>query len=50
MDPYLFLLETLFCLSHCKTRVTMSVYNLGLEICLLGTLNFMVTFTLFFLV
>ena len=45
MGPCLFLLEHLFCLSHRKIRWTMSVNNLGLEICLLGTLNFMVALT-----
>ena len=38
-----FLLEHLFYLSDHKTRWTMSVENLDLEICLLGTLNFMIT-------
>ena len=37
MGPFLFLLERLFCLSHRKTRWTMSLDNVGLKICLLGT-------------
>ena len=42
-----FLIKHLFCFSHRKTRWTMSVDNVGLKICLLGTLNFMVTLTFF---
>ena len=37
--------EQLFCLSHHKTRWTMLVDNVSLEICLLGTSNSMVTLT-----
>jgi hypothetical protein len=40
-------LEHLFCLSHHKTRWTILVNNVGLKICLLGTLNSMVTVTFF---
>ena len=47
MDPCLFLLKHLFCLSHCKIRWTMSVDNVGLKIQLLGTSNSMVTLTFF---
>jgi len=43
MGPCLFLLEHLFCLSHRKTYWIMSVDNVGLKICLLGTSNSMVT-------
>ena len=50
MGPCLFLLENLFCLSHRKTHWTMFVDNVGLRICLLGTLNSMVTLTNFSLV
>ena len=35
--------EHLFCLSHRKTRWTMSMDNVGLETCLLGTSNSMAT-------
>ena len=35
----------LFCFSHRKTRWTMSLDNIGLKICLMGTLNSMVTLT-----
>jgi hypothetical protein len=45
MGQFLFLLGHLFCLSHRKTRWTMSVDYVGLKICLLGTLNSMVTLT-----
>ena len=41
MGPCLFLQEHLFCLSRRKTPWTMSVDNVGLKICLLGTSNFM---------
>ena len=43
MGPCLFLLEHLFCLSQRKTRWTMLMDNLDLNICLLETSNFMVT-------
>ena len=43
--PLLFLLEHLFCLSHRKTRWTMLVDNVGLKLCLLGTLNSMIILT-----
>jgi hypothetical protein len=43
-----FLPEHLFCLSRCKTNWTMSVDNLGLEICPLGTSNSMVNSYIFF--
>jgi hypothetical protein len=46
MGPYLFLLEHHFCLSHRKTCWTMSVDNVGLQICLLGTLISMITLTI----
>ena len=42
-----FLLEHLFCLSHYKTRWSMSVNYVGIKICLLGTSTFMVTSTSF---
>ena len=42
-SPCLFLPENLFCLSHGKTRRTMSMNNVGHKICLFGTSNFMVT-------
>ena len=45
MGPSLFLLEHLFCLSHRKTRWTMSLDNVGLKICPLETSNSMVTLT-----
>jgi hypothetical protein len=45
MGLCLFLLDHLFCLSHCKTRWTMSVDYVGLKICLLGTSTSMVTLT-----
>ena len=45
MGPCLLLLEDLFCLSHRKTRWIMSMDNVGLKICLLGTSNFMITLT-----
>ena len=47
MGLYLFFLEHLFCLSHCKARWTMLMDNVGLEICLMGTSNFD-TLTFFF--
>ena len=47
MGPCLFLPEHLFYLSHCKARWTMSVDNVGLQTCLLGTSNSMVTLTIF---
>ena len=47
MGPCLCLLEHLSCLSHCKTRWTILVDNVGLKICLLGTLNSMVTLACF---
>ena len=46
----LFLHEHLFCLSHCKTCWIMLEDNVGLEICLLGTLNSVITLTFFSLV
>jgi hypothetical protein len=49
MCPCLFLLEHFFCLFHYKTCWAMSLNNLGLEICLLGTSNSMVSLTFFFL-
>ena len=42
-----FLLEHLFCLSHRKTRWIMSIANVGLKICLLGTSNSTITLTFF---
>jgi hypothetical protein len=45
VGPCLFLLEHLFCLSHHKTHWTMLVNNADLAICLLETLNFMITLT-----
>ena len=45
--PAFFLLEHLFCLSHRKTRWTMSLDNVGLKICLLGYSDSMVTLTFF---
>ena len=45
MGPCLFLLEHLFCLSHRKTRWTMSADNVGLKICLLGNSSSPVTLT-----
>ena len=47
MGPCLFLLEHLFCLSHCKTRCIMSVDNVDLEICPLETSNSTITVTFF---
>ena len=47
MGPCRFLHEHLFCLSHRKTRWIMLVDNVGLEICILGTSNYMVTLTFF---
>ena len=43
MGPCLFLPEHLFYLSHRKTYWTMSMDNVGLKICLLGTSYFMIT-------
>jgi len=48
MCPCLFLLEHFFCLFHYKTCWVMSLNKLGLEICLLGTSNSMVSLTFFF--
>ena len=45
MGSYLFYTRAPLCLSHCKTHWTMLVNNVGLEICPLGTSNFMVTLT-----
>ena len=45
MGPCRFLLEHLFCLSHRETRWIMSVDNVGLKICLMGTSNSMITLT-----
>ena len=47
MDPCLFLPYHLSCLSHYTTRWIMSVYYLGLQICLLETSTFMVTLPFF---
>ena len=47
MGPCFFLLDHLFCLSHRKTRWTMSVDFVGLKICLVGTSTSMVTLILF---
>ena len=47
---YFFLLEHLFYVSHCKTHWTMLMDNIGLKLCLLGTSNYMVIMTFFFLV
>ena len=47
LSPGLFLLEHLSCLSHCKTCWTMSLDNVGLKICLLGTSHSTVTLTFF---
>ena len=44
---FLLLLEHLFCLSHRKACWTMSMDNVGLEICLMGTSNSMVTLPFF---
>ena len=49
MGPCLLVPEHLFCLSHRKTRWTMSLDNLCLKIWLLGISNSMVTLTFFFL-
>ena len=46
----LFVLEHIFCHSHHKTCWTMLVDNVDLNICLLGTSNFMVTLIFFSLV
>ena len=48
MGPCLFLPEHLFCLSHCKTRWTMSTNNAGLKTRILETYNSMVTLIYFF--
>ena len=47
MGTCLFQLEHLFCLSHHKTCWSMSVDTISLKICLLETLNFMITLTFF---
>ena len=47
MDPSLSLPNHISCLSHRKPRWTMSVYYLGLKICLRGTSTFMVTLSFF---
>ena len=47
MGPYLCTIEHLFCLSHCKTPWTMSMNNVSFKICLLRTLDSMVTVTFF---
>ena len=47
MGPCRFLLKHLFYLPHRKTRWIMSVDNVGLKTCLLGTSNSMVTLTCF---
>ena len=47
MGPCFSLVEHLFCLSHCKTYWTMSVDNVSLKICLLGTSNSMIPLTFF---
>ena len=47
MGPCLFLIEHFFCLFHHKTRWTMLVDNVGLKICMLGTLDSVVTLTFF---
>ena len=46
MDIAPYLLEHLSCLSHYKTRWTMSVNNASLKICLSETSNPMVTLTI----
>ena len=48
MGPCLFLLEHLFCLSNHKTHWTMSVDNVGLQICNFGISNSVLTLTYFF--
>ena len=50
LGPCLFLPNHLFCLSHRKTRWTMSVNYVSLKTCLLGTSTFMVTLIFFSLV
>ena len=45
MDPYLPPQEHLFCLSHRKTRWTMSVENVSHRTCILETWNSIVTVT-----
>ena len=47
MGLYFFLLDHLFCLSHCKTHWSMSTNCVGLKTCLLGTSIYMVTMTFF---
>ena len=47
MGPWLFLLEHLFCLSHRKICWIMSMDNVGLKICLLGTSSSMIILTFF---
>ena len=47
MGPHHFLPDHLFCLSHRKTRWTISTDYVGLKLCLLGTSTFMVTLTFF---
>ena len=43
VGPCFFLLEHLFCLSHCKTRWIVSVDDVGLKVRLLGTSNSMMS-------
>ena len=45
--PMIFLPYHLFCLSHPKTCWTVLVDNVGLQICLLGTLTSIITLTFF---
>jgi hypothetical protein len=47
MGPRLFLHEQLFCPSHRKIHWTTLVDNVGLETCLSGTSNSMITLTFF---
>ena len=47
LASFFFLLEHLFCLSQRKTCQTMSMNNVGLKLCLLGTLNSIITLTFF---
>ena len=49
MGPSLLLPDHHFCLSHRKIHWIMSVDNVSLELCLLRTLNSMITLTIFFL-
>jgi hypothetical protein len=49
MGSTLFLAKDLCSLSHHTTRQTMSLGDVGLTICLVGTSNSMVTLTLWFL-